>query len=379
MTINETEVVFSWYTTYMRLPNKFICLTLIISQSLLWPVAVSAQAESSNFKLEYINFGGGGTEKSGSDNYSMTNIVGQTGAQNAGSANYGINQGLLEVLMAAVPPAPTFTNPNNYYNKLKLIINPSDNPTDAKFAIAISADNFASDTRYVQSDNTVGAVLAAEDWQTYASWGGASGFNIVGLIPGTTYAVKSAATRGEFTQSGYGPTAQATTGNPELSFDIDVSSTDTETAGPYTVDIGELAAATVLTASNKVWVDIATNSAAGGVVYIYGTNNGLLSANSNYNITSASANLAGVSEGYGAKSASVAQSGGGPLRAVAPYDGTSDVVGVLDTTKRIMFDTTDQPVTAGRASFQLKAKASATAKAATDYADTLTIVISGTF
>lgn len=117
----------------------------------------------------------------------------------------------------------------------------------------------------------------------------------------------------------------------------------------------------------------------GGSVYVYGANAGLISTATSYTITAVSNNLAAISEGYGARGSTVAQSSGGPMRKVTPFDGAGDNVGVLDSSKRIIFDSTNQPVTAGRASFEIKAKASNVAKAATDYADTLTVITSATF
>jgi len=70
-------------------------------------------------------------------------------------------------MKANVPGAPTFTNPSNYYNKLKIVIKHSSNPTDAQYAIAVSNDNFVSNTKYVQSDTTLGTTPV---WQTYTSW-----------------------------------------------------------------------------------------------------------------------------------------------------------------------------------------------------------------
>lgn len=358
-----------------------LCICYLIFNILFLAQSASAQGNpaSTNYKITDFTFGGGGTAKSDSTNYSIFGVAGETEFGKPGSANYKAGAGLVYTLQANVPPAPTFTNPSSYYNKLKIVISEGGNPSDAKYAIAISTDNFATDTKYVQNDNTVGASLGLEDWQTYTAWGGAAGVNIIGLSPGTTYTVKAAAKRGNFTESGFGPTAQAATVNASLTFDIDVAATDIETDPPFAIAIGELTAATVITATNKVWVDIDTNGTAGVAVYVYGANAGLTSTATSYTIGAVSNNLAAISEGYGARGSTVAQTSGGPMRRVAPFDGAGDTVGILDSAKRIIFDSTNQPVTAGRASFELKAKASNVAKAATDYADTLTVITSATF
>ncbi len=353
----------------------FLCLLIIVGDS---PV-VQAGPASINYELKDFSFGAGGTQKSDSSNYSLFGVAGEVEAGRPASANYKVGEGLVYTMQANVPPAPALTNPDNYYNKLKIVIATGGNPSDAKFAIAISTDNFSSDTKYVQSDNTVSTILGLEDWQTYTNWGGASGINIIGLAPGTTYTVKVAAKRGNFTETGYGPTAQASTINPSLTFDIDVASTDTETAPPFSIAIGDLIAATVVTAADKVWVDVDTNGSAGAAVYVYSTNSGLNSTRASYTITSASGNLASTSEGYGARGSTATQSAGGPFQIVAPYDGSGDVVGLVDTAKRIIFESATAPLTAGRASFELKAKASAVTRAASDYGDTLTVIASATF
>ena len=345
---------------------------LLVRVSPVWAVS------SSNYQLRDYGFGGGGFSGS-SSNYKMEGISGETEYGKPESNNYGAGLGLNFVQQANVPGAPTVTNPANYYNQLHIVINTANNPSDTLYAIAVSSDNFASDIKYIQDTNTLGATLGIEDWQSYAVWGSGSGFDLIGLSPGTTYTFKVAAMQGEFTQTGFGPTAQAATINSTLTFDIDVASTDTETSAPFSVSLGSLTAATVTTASNKVWVDIDTNGTAGGLIYVYGTNNGLLSTSVSKTITSSSTNLTAATEGYGARSNSTAESAGGPIEAVSPYNGSSENVGVLDTTKRLIFDSSGAPVTAGRASFLIKAKASAVTEAASDYTDILTVVATAAF
>lgn len=361
------------------LKNKLIISILATCYLLLNTSPVSAGPTSTNFELKDYGFGSGGTENSTSVNFKLFGLSGEVDTDKLTSANFKSGNGLSFTFQANVPPAPTFTNPANYYNKLKIILNEGGNPSDAKYAIAISTDNFSTDTKYVQSDNTVSATLGLEDWQTYVTWGGATGINIIGLSPNITYTVKVASKHGNFTETGFGPTAQASTVNSSLTFDIDVSSIDTETDPPFSVSIGQLTGATVITASNKVWVDVDTNGTGGATVYVYGANAGLKSTAANYTINAVSSNLAAISEGYGARGSTVAQTSGGPMRKVAPFDGAGDNVGILDSTKRIIFDSTDQPVTAGRVSFEVKAKASAVTKAASDYADTLTVITSAMF
>jgi hypothetical protein len=333
---------------------------------------------STNYQLRDFNYGGGGLGNGTSSNYS---VMGTAGEQNAGKldgATYDLGPGLVFTNQANVPPAPTFTNPANYYNKLKLTLAVGGNPSDTKFAIAISADNFATDTRYVQSDNTVGGTLGLEDYQTYAAWGGASGFNVIGLVPSTTYTVKVKAWQGKFTETGYGPTASAATVSSQLSFDIDVAAIDTNTDPPFATNFGSLPAGTVTDSPQKIWVDFTTNGESGGKVYVVASNAGLQSSAAGHTISSVSGNLTALDEGFGAQGSSATQSSGGPFTITTAYDLTSNNVGITDTTIRDIF-TSAAPVTAGRGAFLLKAKSSSVTPAASDYVETLTVVASASF
>lgn len=343
-----------------------------------YSLAIAGPASNSYELIEY-GFGAGGSASSSSTNYSINGVLGESDTGKSNSGVYSVGSGLNFTHQANTPPAPTFTNPANYYNKLKIILNSGSNPSDAEFAISISSDAFVSDTKYVQNDHTIAAQLNDDDWQSYTAWGGASGFEIIGLTPGTTYTVKVAARQGWYTQSGYGPTATAATDNPSITFDIDVSSIDTETSPPYTLDFGTVSLAAVNTASSKIWLDIATNAESGGYMYIYGQNNGLLSTNTAYTISSVTGNLASLGEGFGIQNNSATQSSGGPLSPLSPYNGASDNVGIVNTTIREIYSTSQSPIIGGRGSILLKMKPSSTTPSSNDYSDTLTIIASGTF
>jgi hypothetical protein len=114
-------------------------------------------------------------------------------------------------------------------------------------------------------------------------------------------------------------------------------------------------------------------------MYAYDSNTGLLSSTTSYTINAVSNDLSSASEGYGLRANSVSQTSGGPMEKISPYNGAGNNVGLLDSSKRIIFDSSGQPVNTGNGIFELQAKASNTAKAATDYADTVTIISSATF
>jgi hypothetical protein len=332
---------------------------------------------STNYKLQGYGFGSGGEENATSTNYALDAMTGETGAKNLVGANYSLGAGLSYAQQADVPAAPTFDNPSDYYDKLRLILNTGGNASDALFAVAISSDNWST-TQYVQSDMTVGSVLGSEDYRTYASWGSGTGSSVLGLVSNTTYKVKAKAIHGKFTETGYGPEASAATSTAKLSFDIDVSATDTETTPPFTVSFGNLIAGTVTDSPVKVWVDFATNGNSGGKVFVSGKNGGLSSVSAGSLITAATGDLASLSSGYGAQGYSATQGAGGPFGILTPYDLSGSNVGVLDSSSREIFSSA-YPITSGRASFLLKAKSSSVTPAAGDYTDTLTVVTAANF
>lgn len=360
--------------------NIFGRLKAHIQRVLALPIGVSllfAMPASTNYQLKDFGYGGGGVANGTSSNYAIEGITGEQNATRLDGAAYDLGPGLQFTNQANVPPAPIFTNPSNYYNKLTLLLVTGSNPSDTLFAIAISTDDFVT-TNYVQSDNTIGSVLGLEDYQTYSAWGGGSGFTVIGLAASTTYKVKVKAWQGKFTETEYGPEASATTVGARLAFDIDVAASDTETGPPYMTDLGSLVAGTVTDSPEKVWVDFDTNGESGGRVYVVANNVGLQSNRSGYTISAVTGNLTSLSEGFGAQGSTATQSSGGPFAIAAAYNLTSNNVAVTDTTIREIF-TTSAPVSSARGSFLLKAKSSAVTPAASDYAETLTILASASF
>lgn len=326
---------------------------------------------STNFQLKSFEFGGGG-ESMSSTNFQAEGTLGEVAGEQS-STNFKVNSGLQFVQQSNVPGAPTFVNSSSWYNKLLLTIDVANNPSDTLYAVSISDDNWVT-TEYIQDDNTVGSTLGIEDYQTYTNWGGGSGEYVIGLLGGVTYKVKVKAKQGDFTESPYGPEASAATIQPSISFDIDVAPTDTETASPYQVSLGEMSVGTVTTATNNVWVDLDSNAESGAYVYIYGQYGGLHSTNVSHTISSSSVDLGGATEGYGIRTNTTSG-----LTAVAPYAGTSDIVGILDTSVREVLHSSNLPVVAGRASLLIKAKISNVTPSANDYSDTITLIASGSF
>ncbi len=333
---------------------------------------------STNYKLDGFGFGAGGETTGASGNYKGEYVLGETSSTALTGTNFNAWPGLLYTQFANTPTAPTVTNASNYYNKLNVVVNTASNPSNTTYAIAISDDNFST-TQYVQSDNTVGATLGIEDWQAYADWGGASGEFVIGLDPGTTYYFKVKAERGDYTEGPWGPTASVATANSTLSFDIDVSSSDSESAAPYSLSLGTLTPGSVTTASERIWVDLSTNATGGGQVFILGDSAGLYSTAVSHTISSVTGDLSALSEGFGIRSGSVAETSGGPFAPVSPFNGTSDTVGQISTVFQELFNSSSSPITGGRGSALIKAKIKNITPAANDYAETLTLVAVGTF
>lgn len=342
--------------------------------TLLSLLLVFAMPASTNFEMRDFGFGAGGSGVTDSSNYSLTGITGETSAGTLGSTNYDLGPGLLFTQQTNTPAAPTFTNPSSHYNKLKFVLNTGSNPSDTVFAIAISTNNFVT-TNYVQADNTIGSTAV---YQTYSTWGGASGAFVVGLAANTTYKIKVKAVQTKYTESSFSAEASAATTTPSLSYDIDISSTDSESGSPYTLSFGTLNVGSVTTATNKIWIDLDTNAEAGAFVYLYAINAGLTSASTGTTLTSASTDLSSAGTGYGLRIDTLTQSSG-TLAGVSPYTGSGDVVGIVDTTSRNIFTSSGAPITAGRGSVLVKAKASASTPAATDYSTVITMIASATF
>lgn len=329
---------------------------------------------STNYSLHNYGFGSGGTSNSSSADYSLNGISGETSGVASNSTSYSLKSGNNNSQQANVPAAPTLSNPSNYYDKLQFTINPGSSPTDTKYAIAISSDNFAT-TEYIQPDDTVGTTFNATSYQTYALWGGSAGQTVTGLSPNTTYSIKAAAIQGNFTNTEFGPATSAATVSPMLTFSIN---TDSQTSPPFSTNFNELLPGTVTTASDKIWAKVTTNGDSGVDVYVKSANSGLKSSHVSYTIPSVSADLSGQSVGYGAQGVATTQTSGGPLSIASPYNVTGSYVGIVDNNTRVVFSS-PAPITSGSGDFELLAKAASMTPASADYQDTLTITAAGMY
>lgn len=328
---------------------------------------------STNYSLKGYDVGTGSGNGS-SASYKLNSVTGtQTGGQDS-SVSYEVQSGLVSTINSNVPPAPTFTNPSSYYDRLKLVIATGDNPSDTKFAIAISTDDFAT-TRYVKSDHSIGTTLTLADRQTYAAWGGSDGFFVLGLQEATTYKVKVKAMQGGFTETAYGPIATSATVLPFITFSV---ATTLSSTPPFSVGFTSLSLGNVFDADADASLALATNALFGGSVYLRSGNAGLKSTRASYTLPSATVDLTSVAKGYGAVVVSVSQSSGGPLTKTAPFDGAGSSVGGMATALQEVASTS-APVSGGAVTVRFKAKTDLAVPQSTDYADLLTFVAATSF
>ena len=233
--------------------------------------SIFAAPSSTNYTLKSYDFGNGGGSPS-STNFKLNVNTGSQSSDTQSSTNFKTKSGELNTLTANVPPAPTFTNPSSEYNRLKLTINTGSNPTDTKYLVAISTDNFATITNYVQTDFTVGSSNVATVYQTYAGYGSASGVWVVGLSPSTTYTVKVSAMQGNSTNSAFGPTASVATVSPSLTFTVGTSLT---AIPPFAITFTSLPSGSVVNGDATANIGLTTNAMNGGTVYVK-SNSGLV-------------------------------------------------------------------------------------------------------
>ena len=184
------------------------------------------------------------------------------------------------------------------------------------------------------------------------------------------------AKQGDYSQSPWSAVSSASTIGSQMSFSI---TTDSQPSPPFSISIGSLTPETVITAANKANISVSTNAVSGVTIYILDSNQGLKSTTGNHTITAISANLASATEGYGVRGVSVNQISGGPMQILSPYNGASNNVGIVDSSKRQIFNSSSVPVTTGTGKFELQAKAGSITPAGSDYSDTLTIIAASNY
>ncbi|HUL42823.1 MAG TPA: T9SS type A sorting domain-containing protein [Bacteroidota bacterium] len=104
--------------------------------------------------------------------------------------------------LAAIPGTPTVTAVSGV--SLKVVVNPSVNPTGTAFAIEISKDSVVN---YVQSNSSISPVA---QWNAYAVWGGSGGITVSGLQLCTSYSVAVKARNGDGVETAFSGSASQT-------------------------------------------------------------------------------------------------------------------------------------------------------------------------
>ena len=326
----------------------------------------AAFSSSPNYNLNNYSVGSGATNSAASTSYKLQGSVGeQANGSTAGSTKTG-NNGSIQTEQLNLPPAPTLSNGSGtYYNMLNCIVNTGGNPSDTTYAIEIATNSGFTSPSFVQASGVLGGSAV---YQSYSpGWGGGSGFFITGLTSSTTYYVKVAAKEGLFTNTEYGASSNASTVSPTITFSV----------SPNSSSIGSFLPGNIVTSSNLSFT-YATNAAAGGDIYVFGTYNGFRSPSSSYTIPAFSGNLTGASQGFGMQATNPGQTSGGPLTTVSPFNGTGNVVGAETTNLQPIFATTAAIVGAtGNANIQ--AKASTSVPPANDYQEVFTFVAAASF
>lgn len=327
---------------------------------------VASFSSSATYQLQNYSVGPGGTNSTGSSTYKAQATAGEQANGSTSSATYKAGNGSIQTEQLNIPPAPTLSNGSGlYYNQLNCIVNTGGNPGDTNFAIAINTVNSFTSPNYVQADGTIGATAV---YQTYTAWGGSGGFQIIGLVPSTTYYVEASAKQGMFTNTELSTTANsATTASPTLSFSVT----------PNSSSLGSFLPNTVTTSAN-ISFTYSTNGASGGSIYVIGKNGGFYSVSQSYIIPSASVNLATQPEGFGIQATNPSQTSGGPLTITSPFNGTGNNVGADTTSFAQMFNSI-APISGATASANVQVKAGPSAPAVGDYSETFTFAASAGF
>jgi hypothetical protein len=272
------------------------------------------------------------------------------------------------------------------FDRARFEIDNENNPSDTLYSMQITTDpawstwNFIDGTTYLIETS---ASHDINDYLTESSWEGtATNINILGLTRGTTYYIRGTALHGDFTESDPGPDANTATGQPEVLFDIDIDDTGgsgSETAPPYSIDLGSMTVGAVTTATNLIWFDLGSNAPGGTVVLVEDDYIGLYSALGSYTLSSATADLDVASDGYGLQEYSATETYLGPLDVEADFGSGGNNVGGISTTAKKIYNTTLSPIYVGRAGIYVKAKPSLSAPPESDYEDDITFVAVGTY
>lgn len=381
--------------------KKKILIFLAAFALLSFPVRAD-DINSTTYKIIDFSYNNTGSNQTSATNFkTLINLNNAPNDSRFSSTNYRIGAGAVNVWLANVPKIKCFetvsagsTNctasavsggmvhvcgQGGCFDKARFEIDTQNNPTDALYSMQISTDpSFAAysyidgSTLTLKSSHTINDYLTKTAWETPT-------FNVLGLTANTTYYLRATALHGNYTESDPGPTANATTGLPSITFDIDIADTtgfSAESAPPYAVSLGSIVSTASTTATNLIWMDIGTNVAAGVNVFAKSANSGLRSPSKSYTLASGNLNLDATS-GYGLQKFTIAQTYLGPLTATSNFNNAGNIVGGVNNTGNgpNVFTTSSQPIYQGRGALYVKARSASTSPSANDYADVITFTV----
>lgn len=403
-----------------------LILASLVNITLLNTTIVYAETlESTNYRIDGATIGGSGEVVTSGD-YTLYATIGDfSGNPRTASTSYEIRPGNPDVFTATTPTISCFettsdgssdceTGPsylNTYgmvrvcgaggcYNRARFEIDEQGNPSDTLYGVQISDDGFTSNiwaidgTTYrpkSMADRQLSDYMSKSDWETDT-------FNIQGLDSNSEYSLRITALHGDFTESSPSPVETATTAMATVTFDIDITDmneTDPETSPPHSIaftgNFRLFAGGALQRHDDLIWLDMGTNASSGLAVVQKGLYGGLYSALGSYTITSATANLASASEGFGIQNydysgtetyqEDYSGSGGselGSISVVSAYNGSDHNVGLIDTSHILVYSS-DGPIDSGRTALFLKAKAGPSAPAQSDYTEEISFVIVGRY
>ncbi|MEO6729477.1 MAG: hypothetical protein ABIM99_06165 [Candidatus Dojkabacteria bacterium] len=404
----------------------FIFFLALITISVLLPVQSFAQdLDSTTYRLVAPSTGESASGIQNSGSYSALTDSSPVDDFTTTSTTYKSIGGTAAAIEANVPSVVCFeTNTSSgtcsigtnglqevcstpgCYDRAKFQLNGNSNPADTRYAVQISTDaNFTSSVYYLDPvSRTIKTGLNLSDFIYECDWEGTAlasycasanttfqRYNILGLIPATTYYLRISALHGDpssgsYTQSSWSTTATASTQNTTLSVDVDIaSSTAGSSSPPYIINLGTMTPNTVTTSTNYIIFRLSTNAISGIIMNIKGTNGGLLNGASL--IANVNADLAS-NIGYGLRNDSTTNSSsfttylGSITVSSTPSNfqdgGGTDRVGSPTTSFVTLFTSNGLALHTGVSGYKVKAKPNIT-NSPGSYSETLTYIPIGSF
>ncbi len=153
--------------------------------------------------------------------------------------------------LANTPLAPTVSTVSA--NAIKIVVKQNSNPSGTRYAIYNQTAG-----KYVRHSD--GTLQNDADWQLYADWGGASGFNNTGLDSGTSYSYQVKAENGDDVATEFSDVASTKTSYPTVGF----------ASGTASASISQAANTIAINLSNASGTDASVDYAVTGGTAVAG-------------------------------------------------------------------------------------------------------------